>query len=128
MYSINFLLEILTLDVAKIDNFNFFSKCLQKCVVNKSQQSCIIFLIVFGYFSHTSRRVTPFDLLQSKKILTQLTYYHIEVLFVLNPFDHQRFSDVFMGYRKRPVAWNGLILILIFNFVSIIVMISFFKT
>ena len=23
--------------------------------------------------------------------------------------ENQRFSDVFRGYRKRPVAWNGLI-------------------
>ena len=42
--------------------------------------------------------------------------------FLLNPFyatdlfqyslktsENQRFSDVFRGYRKRPVAWNGLI-------------------
>ena len=24
--------------------------------------------------------------------------------------ENQRFSDVFRGYRKRPLAWNGLIL------------------
>ena len=26
--------------------------------------------------------------------------------------ENQRFSDIFRGYRKRPVAWNGLIMVL----------------
>ena len=30
-------------------------------------------------------------------------------LYPLKASENQRFSDVFKGYRKRPVAWNGLI-------------------
>ena len=29
-------------------------------------------------------------------------------LYSLKKWENQRFSDVFMGYRKRPVAWHGL--------------------
>ena len=29
-------------------------------------------------------------------------------LYPLKTSENQRFSDVFRGYRKRPVAWNGL--------------------
>ena len=47
---------------------------------------------------------------------------------VINPFqatglfwyplktsENQRFSDVFRGFRKRPVAWNGLIKRIVIN-------------
>ena len=30
------------------------------------------------------------------------------ILYLLKTSENQRFSDVFRGYRKRPVAWNGL--------------------
>ena len=29
-------------------------------------------------------------------------------LYPLKTSENQRFSDVFRGHRKRPVAWNGL--------------------
>ena len=29
-------------------------------------------------------------------------------LYPLKTSENQRFSDVFRGYRKKPVAWNGL--------------------
>ena len=30
-------------------------------------------------------------------------------LYLLETSEHQRFSDIFRGYRKRPAAWNGLL-------------------
>ena len=30
------------------------------------------------------------------------------ILYTPKTLVNQRFSDVFRGYRKRPVAWNGL--------------------
>ena len=41
-------------------------------------------------------QVNPFD-------ATGLFLYHLKTL------ENQSFSDVFRGYRKRPVAWYGLI-------------------
>ena len=35
--------------------------------------------------------------------VTDLFWYPLETL------ENQRFSDVFRGYQKRSVAWNGLI-------------------
>ena len=33
----------------------------------------------------------------------------INPFYITGLFLHRRFSDVFRGYRKRPVAWNGLL-------------------
>ena len=39
-------------------------------------------------------------------------------LYPLKTSENQRFSDVFRGYKKRSVAWNGLIKILEFNMIK----------
>ena len=49
---------------------------------------------------HRAERVNPFH-------ATRLFRYPLKTS------ENQRFPDVFRGYRKRPVAWNGLIVILI---------------
>ena len=45
------------------------------------------------------------------KILTVFNLFHATGLFryPLKTWKNQRFSDVFRGYRMRPVAWNVLI-------------------
>ena len=42
--------------------------------------------------------------------LRQLKPFHVTGIlwYPLKPSENQRFSDAFKGYRKRPVAWNGL--------------------
>ena len=44
--------------------------------------------------------------------LIYINPFHATGLFryPLKTSEKQRFSDVFRGYRKRPAAWNGLIL------------------
>ena len=37
-------------------------------------------------------------------------------LYPLKTLENERFSDVFRGYRKKPVAWNGFIGQLQLNF------------
>ena len=41
-----------------------------------------------------------------------LNFFHATgfVLYPLKTSENLCFSDFFRGYRKRPVAWNGLIL------------------
>ena len=50
----------------------------------------------------------------SKRLLNP---FHVTGLFLysLKTSEYLRFSDVFKGYRKRQVAWNGLIQILQFK-------------
>ena len=59
----------------------FFSETL------KSFPDCSVHLLHFGF--------NPFH-------VTGLLRYPLKTS------ENQRFSDVFMGYWKRPVAWNGL--------------------
>ena len=44
------------------------------------------------------------------RIYTVINPFHATGLFryPLKTSENQSFSDVFRGYRKRPVAWNGL--------------------
>ena len=47
---------------------------------------------------------------QTEKAVTTFNLFHAACLFQLLLKKHQKtcFSDIFRGYRKRPLAWNGL--------------------
>ena len=59
---------------------------------------------------HFSLRTMRYSVLPIRQILT----HFMPLVYFDAPWKHQKtsenlcFSDVFRGYRKRPVAWNGL--------------------
>ena len=60
-----------------------------------------------------SKGVGEYGLKTSQKWVTKNGQLLVKILLkfeLINPF-HARFSDIFRGYRKRPVVWNRLRLI-----------------
>ena len=55
-----------------------------------------------------------------RKLLSPVNPCHVTALFIypLKTSENQKFSDVFRGYRKRSMAWNGINLPGIFIFKS----------
>ena len=72
----------------------FFSETLIKVLMRKSSENKL--RVVQSHFFKVS--------------FLLLNPFHPTSLFLypLNASESKRFSDNFMGYRKRPVAWNGL--------------------
>ena len=61
------------------------------------------------FFYSKLLEISP-QMLNSSITCFSLTHFMPFVSFYtpLKTSENQRFSDVFRGYRKRPVAWNGL--------------------
>ena len=59
--------------------------------------------------------LSPINMRRNQKLkalpISQLNPFHVTDLFwyPLKTSENQRFSDVFRGYQKRSVTWNGLI-------------------
>ena len=79
------------IDDQKIMNFAEFSRCLYRYRFLFSYQGLVSF--VLAYY---------------EQFLLEINAFHANglLLYLLKTSENLRFSDVFKGYQKRPVAWN----------------------
>ena len=72
-----------------------FISCMRQISFPKGNKHFSYLILIM--FSHSSIRIS-------------FNPFHANGLFPypLKKSENQRFSDVFRGYRKRPMAWNGL--------------------
>ena len=96
-------------DNCKLNLWIFAYKLIKYC--RKVEKNLVRFYAI-TYF-RSWRLKSYFQLLIF--LLFQLSYFFFNpfqgidfFLYALKASENQRFSDVFSGYRKRPVAWNGL--------------------
>ena len=76
-------------------------------------------------FKHTQtiRRLTADELFECVYYFERLALNRDDIICPINPFhatdlflyplktENQTFYDIFRGYRKKPLAWNALILL-----------------